>query len=96
MLGYLCEVPVITGHKISVRQRPQLRLVVGLEHFLPGEILTLEFSVVQVAHNTVDCLVQFHQAVIYLLLQILKQMGLQPLNALSDSGFPLGLSGRRR
>ena len=51
VIGYFCEVPVLTGREMYVSQRPHLRLVVGLERLLPREILTLDFSVVQVSHN---------------------------------------------
>ena len=89
------KIPVLTGNEMTIGQRPHHRFVVGFECPDSRDILPLDFPVVQVVHDSLDILVQFLHAVADPFLQVLQQMGFQPVDSLFHSSRSLGLSGGR-
>ena len=96
VVGHLLEISVLTGSEVSVGQRAHLRLVIGFKGLIARETLPLDLPVIQILHNPPDRLVQLIQGVVSPLLQILQQMGFQPLDSLFHGSLSLGLPGRRR
>lgn len=96
IVGHFLEIAVLAGSEMSIRQGTHLRPVVGLERLPPGEALPLELPVIQVVNDPPDVPVQLIQSIVDPLLQVLQQVGFQPLDALLHCGLSLGLPGGRR
>ena len=90
IVGYFLKITVLAGSEVCVGQRAYLRPVTALIYLPPGKTFSLEIPGIQLVD---DLPVQFLQIKVDLLLQILQQVGLQPLDTLLHRGLALELPG---